>query len=136
MYQLGDLPSVPKVLIVDDDAESRELLSEVLTTNGYAAQAVENVSAARALLSVDVDYRIVIADLRMPDGTGLELLKELRAGKTKHEVILMSSFISSTERRQALDLGVDGLIDKPFQLSELLDLVAGLAKESSIGISS
>lgn len=127
---------MPKVLIVDDDAESRELLSEVLTTNGYSVGAVENVNAARALLGEDDGYRIIIADLRMPDGSGLELLKELRLKKTKHEVILMSSFISGAERKLALDLGVNGLIDKPFQLSELLDLVAGLAKESSIGISS
>lgn len=127
---------MPKILIVDDDPESRELLSEVLTTNGYSARAVEDVSAARELLSADDDYRIVIADLRMPDGTGLELLRELRGEKTKYEVILMSSFLSGTERKLALDLGVNGLIDKPFRISELLDLVAGLAKESSIGISS
>ncbi|MGH9402520.1 MAG: response regulator transcription factor [Terriglobia bacterium] len=127
---------MPKVLIVDDDAESRELLSEVLTTNGYSVGAVENVNAARGLLNEDDGYKIIIADLRMPDGSGLELLKELRRQKTKYEVILMSSFISGAERKLALDLGVNGLIDKPFQLSELLDLVAGLAKESSIGISS
>lgn len=127
---------MPKILIVDDDPESRELLSEVLTTNGYAARAVEDVRAAREMLSADDDYRIVIADLRMPDGTGLELLRELRHEKTKYEVILMSSFLSSTERKLALDLGVNGLIDKPFRISELLELVAGLAKESSIGISS
>ena len=94
------------------------------------------MNAARALLGEDDGYRIIIADLRMPDGSGLELLKDLRRKKTKHEVILMSSFISGAERKLALDLGVNGLIDKPFQLSELLDLVAGLAKESSIGISS
>lgn len=125
-----------KILIVDDDAESRELLSEVLTTNGYLTRAAADINAARAMLSADDDCRIVIADLRMPDGTGLELLRELRQEKTKHEVILMSSFLSASERQLALDLGADGLIDKPFQLSELLDLVAGLAKESSIGISS
>lgn len=125
-----------KVLVVDDDAESRELLSEVLTTNGYTVGAVENAEAARALLSEDDAYRIVIADLRMPNGSGLELLEGLRRRHSKHEVILMSSFISVAERKRALDLGVDALIEKPFQLSELLDLVAGLAKEDSIGISS
>ncbi|MGH9452104.1 MAG: response regulator [Terriglobia bacterium] len=125
-----------KVLVVDDDEESRELLSEVLTTNGYAVGVVENAGAARSALDEDESYRIVIADLRMPSGSGLELLGDLRRRKSKHELILMSSFISSAERKLAIELGVDGLIEKPFQLSELLDLVAGLVKEDSIGISS
>lgn len=125
-----------KVLVVDDDKESRDLLSEVLTTNGYTVGVVENAGAARALLGQDEEYRIIIADLRMPDGSGLELLKDLRRQNSKREIILMSSFISGAEREMALDLGVDALLEKPFQLSELLEMVAGLAKEKSIGLSS
>ena len=125
-----------KVLVVDDDEESRELLSEVLTTNGYSVGVVANAEAARAILSGDLEYRIVIADLRMPNGSGLELVEELRRKNSKHEIILMSSFISGPEKKLALDLGVGALIEKPFRLTELLDLVAGMAKENSIGISS
>jgi DNA-binding response OmpR family regulator len=127
---------VTKVLVVDDDKESRDLLSEVLTTNGYDVGLVENAGAAQALLAHDEDYGIVIADLRMPDGSGLELLRELRRQNSKRDVILMSSFISGAERKLALDLGVDALLEKPFRLSELLEIVAGLAKGKSIGISS
>jgi two-component system, NtrC family, response regulator PilR len=125
-----------KVLVVDDDKESRELLSEVLTTNGYAVGLVESAGAAQALLDEDDEYGIVIADLRMPDGSGLELLRELRRRKSKREVILMSSFISGSEKKLALDLGADALLEKPFRLSELLEVVAGLVKGRSIGISS
>lgn len=125
-----------KVLVVDDDKESRDLLFEVLTTNGYSVGVVENAAAARSVLETDESYRIVIADLRMPDGSGLELVEELRRGTSKHEIILMSSFISGTERELALDLGVDALLEKPFQLSELLELVAGLDGERSVEISS
>ncbi len=125
-----------KVLVVDDDKESRDLLFEVLTTNGYSVGVVENAAAARSVLDTDESYRIVIADLRMPDGSGLELVEELRRGTSKHEIILMSSFISGTERELALDLGVDALLEKPFQLSELLELVAGLDGERSVEISS
>ena len=125
-----------KVLVVDDDKESRDLLFEVLTTNGYSVGVVENTAAARSLLETDHSYRIIIADLRMPDGTGLDLVEELRRGSSKHEIILMSSFISGTEREIALDLGVDALLEKPFQLSELLELVAGLDGKKSLEISS
>ncbi|MGH9448528.1 MAG: response regulator [Terriglobia bacterium] len=127
--------AVIKVLVVDDDKESRELLSEVLTTSGYAVGLVENAEAARVALSLEEDYRIVIADLRMPNGSGLDLLEELRRQNVKREVILMSSFISGAERKLALDLGVDAFLEKPFRLSELLDAVAGLAKEKPMGIS-
>ena len=125
-----------KVLVVDDDQESRELLFEVLASNGYEVAVVENAAAAQAELAGDGDYQIVIADLQMPNGNGLELLQRLRKQKTKHELILMSSFISGTERKMALDLGVGALLEKPFRLSELLEVVAGLASKSSIGISS
>lgn len=125
-----------KVLVVDDDKESRELLSEVLTASGYAVGLVENGEAAQALLDHDEDYRIVIADVRMPDRGGLELLRTLRGQRSKREVILMSSFISGPERELALDLGADALLEKPFRLSELLELVAGLAKGRSFGVSS
>ncbi|MGH9357946.1 MAG: response regulator [Terriglobia bacterium] len=125
-----------KVLVVDDDKESRDLLFEVLSTNGYSVAVVEDAAAARSLLETDRGYRIVIADLRMPNGTGLDLAADLRKGALKQEVILMSSFISGAERELALELGVDALIEKPFRLSELLELVASLDGKRSVEISS
>lgn len=128
--------ALTKVLVVDDDEESRELLREVLAANGYAADAVENVKAALQKLNQDdAEYRIVVADLRMPDGTGLELLQDLRRRNRRHEIILMSSFISATERQLALKLGADALLDKPFRLSELLQAVGELAARNAISIS-
>jgi CheY-like chemotaxis protein len=125
-----------KILVVDDDQESRNLLCEVLEANGYSAYAAADGQAAREVLRRDGEYRIVIADLRMPHESGLELLRELRQRNAKQEVILMSSFISGAERETAKALGAHALLDKPFQLSELLQTVAELAPQNSIGISS
>jgi len=125
-----------KILVVDDDQESRDLLCEVLETNGYAPQAVANGLAAREVLRRDVEYRIVIADLQMPEESGLELLRKLRQENSKHEIILMSSFMSSAEKRAAKALGVHALLDKPFQLTELLQTVAELTAQGAIGIAS
>jgi DNA-binding response OmpR family regulator len=127
------MPSL-KVLIVDDDAESRGLLCEVLEANGYTVSAVEDGAAARETLSRDVEYRIVIADLRMPKESGLDLLRNLRRENSKHDLILMSSFISGAERKSAMELGVHAMLEKPFRLSELLQLVAELADKDRIGI--
>ncbi len=126
---------VNKVLIVDDDQESRDLLCEVLEANGYAVEAVADGVEARQALNRDADCRIVIADLRMPNETGLDLLRKLRKQNSKHEIILMSSFISNAERKTAKDLGAHALLDKPFRLTELLQAVAEVVAKNSIGIS-
>jgi CheY-like chemotaxis protein len=124
-----------KILVVDDDQESRELLCEFLEANGYAALAVADALAAHDVLDRDGEYRVVIADLRMPNESGLELLRKLRQQKSKHEIILMSSFMSGPERKAAKDLGVHTLLDKPFQLTDLLHAVAELVPQKPMGIS-
>ena len=124
-----------KVLVVDDDAESRDLLCEVLEANGYQAEAVADGAAAREALRQDAGYRIVIADLRMPNETGLDLLRNLREQNLKHEIILMSSFISGAESKLAKELGAHALLEKPFRLSELLQVVGELATGRPVEIS-
>jgi CheY-like chemotaxis protein len=123
-----------KVLVVDDDSESRGLLCEVLESNGYFVASVGDASAAREILEKDGNFRIVIADLRMPKENGLDLIRSLREKNHRHEFILMSSFISSAERKSAERLGVRALLDKPFRLSELLQSVSELVEKKEIGI--
>lgn len=123
-----------KILVVDDDQESRDLLCEVLAANGYAPYAVADGSAAREVLNRDLDYRIIIADCQMPQESGLELLRKLRQENSKHEIILMSSFMSGAEKQAAKALGAHALLDKPFQLTELLRTVGTLAAQDSLGV--
>jgi two-component system, OmpR family, response regulator len=125
-----------KVLIVDDDPGSRELLTEVLSADGYFVSAVADGAAARDELAKDGAYEIVIADLRMPNGSGLDLLKDLRSRNHGQNLILMSSFMSGQEREQALELGARALLEKPFQLSELLEVVGELANRKSVRLQS
>lgn len=119
----------PKILIVDDDEESRSLLREVLETHGYAADAVGDGAEAERTLSGDGGFQIVIADLRMPKQTGLELLRNLKKKKLKQDLILMSSFISARERKLAEELGACALLEKPFRLTELLKVVGEIAAQ-------
>jgi len=127
---------VGRILVVDDDPESRDLLSEVLEANGYPlVEAVTDGSAAREALARDNDCSIIIADLHMPNESGLDLLRHLKKQHAKHEIVLMSSFYSPTERKLAQDLGAYALLEKPFRISELLELVGQLTERNSIGIS-
>ena len=134
-----DLPgrdvTLNKILVVDDDLESRNLLCEVLEANGYAPYAVADGVAAREVLGRDHDYRIVIADFQMPHESGLELLRKLRSENSTHAVVLMSSFMSAAEIKSAKALGVQALLDKPFQIAELLETVAGLSAQGSVQLS-
>jgi DNA-binding response OmpR family regulator len=127
---------VARILVVDDDPESRDLLSEVLEANGYQpVEAVADVSAAREALARDDDCPVVLADLHMPNESGLDLLRYLRKQNAKHHIVLMSSFISIAERKLARDLGAYALLDKPFRLSELLQVVSQLTERNPVGIS-
>ncbi len=128
--------ALSRILIVDDDQVSRDLLSEVLQANGYLqVETAADALAAREALARDSDCPIIIADLHMPKESGLELLRNLRKQNAKHEFVLMSSFINSKERKLAKDLGVYALLDKPFRLSELLQVVSQLTERNRLGIS-
>jgi DNA-binding response OmpR family regulator len=130
------VPLMSRILVVDDDRESRDLLCEVLEANGYQqVEALADGLAAREALARDDGWRIIIADLRMPNESGLDLLRNLRKQNAKHQIILMSSFFSATERKLARELGAYAVLDKPFRLSELLQVVSQLTERISIDIS-
>ncbi len=126
-----------RILVVDDDPASRDLLSEVLEANGYPqVEAVADGLEAREALARNSDCPIIIADLHMPHESGLDLLRNLQQQNANHKIVLMSSFFSTVERKLAKDLGAYALLDKPFRLSELLQVVSQLAERNPIGVSS
>lgn len=127
--------SLPRVLVVDDDEESRDLLREVLEANGYSVEAVADAQKAREILDHDGGFAVLIADLRMPNETGLELIRHLRQQNRRQGIILMSSFISAPERKLAKQLGAHALLEKPFRLNEFLQTVGELAGNSPVGTS-
>jgi DNA-binding NtrC family response regulator len=125
-----------RVLVVDDDQESRNLLSEVLGANGYSVEVTENGEGFWKALSQDQGKPVLLIDLRMPGENGLELLRKLKQRKIACDTILMTSFLTGAERDLACELGVSAFLEKPFRLSELLRVVSELARENPIGISS
>ena len=125
-----------RVLVVDDDQESRNLLSEVLGANGYAVEVAEDGEALWKALSRDGGRAIILIDLRMPGESGLELLRELQQKKIVCDTILMTSFITGAESELARELGVKAFLEKPFRLVELLRVVGELARKNPISISS
>lgn len=122
--------------MVDDDQESRNLLSEVLGANGYFVEVAEDGEAFWKVLGQDGGRAIILIDLRMPGESGLDLLRKLRKNKVACDAILMTSFITGAESELARELGAEAFLEKPFRLSELLRVVGELARKNPIGISS
>jgi two-component system KDP operon response regulator KdpE len=107
-----------KVLVVDDEPPIRKLLRMGLSTQGYEILEAPNGKASLDLLSQNPD--LVILDLGLPDMQGLELLRMMRARNEAVPILVLSSRGDEVGKVQALDLGADDYITKPFGMDELL----------------
>jgi two-component system KDP operon response regulator KdpE len=107
-----------KVLVVDDEPPIRKLLRTGLGTQGYQTLDAPNANAALELMSDKPD--LVILDLGLPDMQGLDLLSQIRARHEDLPIVVLSSRGDENAKVQALDLGADDYVTKPFGMEELL----------------
>ncbi len=108
-----------RILIVDDEADFRNLLVEAIEGMGYSVDGAESAEAAVELVK-DRHYAILFTDLNMPGGlSGLELLKEIQAIDPKTFCILMTGYATTEAAIIALKRGAYDFIQKPFKLAEL-----------------
>ena len=107
-----------KILVIDDEPPIRKLLRMGLTTQGYEISEAQNGKQSLELLAQKPD--LVILDLGLPDMEGLELLRMIRARNGSVPIVVLSSRGDETGKVQALDLGADDYVTKPFGMDELL----------------
>lgn len=107
------------VLVIDDEPPIRKLLRMGLSTQGYAILEAPNGRTALDLLSRE-GADLVILDLGLPDMRGHDLLKAIRAGHPDLPVVVLSSRDDEGGKVEALDLGADDYVTKPFGMAELL----------------
>jgi two-component system, OmpR family, KDP operon response regulator KdpE len=107
-----------KVLVVDDEPPIRKLLRMGLSTQGYQTLDAPNAKAALELMADEPD--LVILDLGLPDMQGLDLLRAIRARREDLPIVVLSSRGDETAKVEALDLGADDYVTKPFGMEELL----------------
>jgi two-component system, OmpR family, KDP operon response regulator KdpE len=107
-----------RVLVVDDEPPIRKLLRMGLTAQGYQTLEAANGKAALDLLKEAPD--LIILDLGLPDTHGHDLLRTIRARNEGVPVIVLSSRGDEASKVQALDLGADDYVTKPFGMDELL----------------
>src|SRR5215470_16693625 len=107
-----------KVLVNDDERAIRKLLRTGLTTQGYDILDAPDGKTALELLAQEPD--LVILDLGLPDVKGLDLLKAIRAHEDAVPIVVLSSRSDEAGKVEALDLGADDYVTKPFGMDELL----------------
>ena len=107
-----------KVLVIDDEPPIRKLLRMGLATQGYQVLEAPNGKTALELLAQKPD--LVILDLGLPDMQGHELLRTIRARNESVPIMVLSSRGDEAGKVQALDLGADDYVTKPFGMEELL----------------
>lgn len=107
-----------RLLIVEDDPILSDGLSVGLGLSGFTVDTVETLADARAALETS-DFGGVVLDIMLPDGSGLDLLAELRTMESKLPILLLTARDRVRDRVSGLDAGADDYLGKPFDLEEL-----------------
>src|ERR1700748_2005156 len=112
------------ILIVDDEADIRKLLEEILREEGYAVASTATASEALVLLR-DVNYDVMLLDIWLPDRDGLEVLHEIKSLEieSKPEVIIISGHGTIETAVRATKLGAFDFLEKPLSLDRTLIVV-------------
>nr|AAA74221.1 lcrB [Rhizobium sp.] len=118
---------MPHLIIVDDDPRIRSMLSRYLEDEGFRVRLAENISQLRRVLSPSVD--LVLLDIGLPDGNGLELAREIDAN-FRVPTIIVSGRDDDVDRIIGLEMGADDYVSKPFNLRELLARVRSVLRRS------
>src|ERR1700732_1285548 len=108
-----------RLLIVEDEARIAELVKAGLARAGFAVDVGGQCSDARAALSV-TSYDAAVVDLGLPDGDGLDLLRELRTKGNLTPVLVLTARDAVEDRVCGLDTGADDYLVKPFAMAELV----------------
>jgi CheY-like chemotaxis protein len=122
----GSLDGV-RVLVVDDEDDSRELMAAILRQRGAVVTMASDVPAAlQAFERSEPD--VVVSDVAMPGQGGLDLVRLLRARGTTAALVAVSGFVSAEAVEVALDAGFDLHIGKPVEANELITVVRDAAR--------
>jgi two-component system, OmpR family, KDP operon response regulator KdpE len=119
------------ILVVDDEAPMRKLLSSNLKASGYAVRAASDGSEALKLIEEHA-FDLLLLDVNMPGPNGLQVLQALRR-TVEMPVLILSGRGREHDKVKALDLGADDYLSKPFGIAELLARVKVLLRRATPG---
>ncbi len=119
-----------KILIVEDERKVGQFVERALAEQNHTPRLVATCAAARDALA-ESPYDAIVLDLGLPDGDGLDLLREWRAAGFGEPVLILSARDAVSDRIHGLNLGADDYLPKPFSIEELVARVRSLLRRRS-----
>ena len=121
-----------KILIVEDEKQLREVISESLLKERYVVETADTAAAAFDKITA-YDYDCILLDIMLPDGSGLDLLRKLKEMGKRENVIIVSAKDAIEDKIEGLNLGADDYLAKPFHLAELSARIRSVARRNNHG---
>ncbi len=107
-----------KILIVEDEKELADSITLYLKEDGYVCDSALEFSEADLMINL-YQYDCVVVDITLPDGSGLDIIKNLKKIGSKAGIVIISAKDSLDDKLKGLDIGADDYLTKPFHLAEL-----------------
>jgi len=121
-----------KILIIEDEKELSVSISRYLSTEQFFCEAAYDYDTALEKISIN-EYSCIILDITLPNGNGLDLLKELKKMDKADGVLIVSARNSLDDKITGLNTGADDYLAKPFHLPELAARVSAIIRRKSFG---
>ena len=123
---MSDTADLGKILVIEDNRDSRDILSKLLRMSGYdVMSASDGETGYTAALKHEPD--LIITDIHMPRMDGIEFVKRIRLVDALAETpVLVVTAFGSNVAREAIEAGADASAEKPFDFDKFLDTVQGL----------
>ena len=121
-----------RLLLVEDDLTLGDAVRAFLKTRGHAVDWVTTVADARA--AAESPFDVILLDWRLPDGSGVDWLRQLRSGHRENQhtpVLMLTARDSLGDRVEGLDAGADDYLIKPFQLAELAARIRSTSRRAA-----
>ena len=121
-----------KILVIEDEPDIRRNLEYNLSREGYSVSAAASISEANTLLST-TDYNLILLDLMLPDGSGLDLCKSIKSNSATESIpiIILTAKDDEVDKVVGFELGADDYVTKPFSVRELILRVKAVLKRGS-----
>ncbi|MCK4839672.1 MAG: response regulator, partial [Desulfobulbaceae bacterium] len=123
------------ILVVDDEVLVGEVIREWLKLDGYDCDFATGVSAAQEMFQRK-NYQLLISDITMPGGSGIELLVQVKQSYPDLAVVMATAVDDRDTAKKALALGADGYVIKPFHMNEFLINIANILEKKRLAMES